>query len=219
MNRKIIPVVLSGVFASALVLGPVLGPDASLYAEAAKTPVSLLGLIDRKSVIHEVRPGDHLTRLSKKYRQTAALIKKANGLKSDILLPGQKLKIPAYTFNLVVDKSQNTLLLKGDEEVLKTYVVATGENNSTPVGVFKIADKLVNPAWYKAGAVVPFGSPENILGTRWLGLTKKSYGIHGTTEPEKLGRQVTAGCVRMRNEDVEELFDVVLPGTEVTIVD
>ena len=147
------------------------------------------------------------------------VVKKMNGLATDKLSIGQRLKIPSVKFNMVIDKSQNTLILKGGEEVLKTYVVSTGSNNSTPVGVFKVTDKLVNPTWYKSGAVVPFGSPENVLGTRWIGLTHKGYGIHGTTEPDKLGQQVTAGCVRMRNEEVEELFGFVIPGTEVTIVD
>ncbi len=174
---------------------------------------------DVHSALYEVKRGDNLTVISKRHNVTVDLIKKANNLPDDKLIPGMKLKIPAYKFSIVVDKSQNTLLLKGDEEVLKTYTVSTGENNSTPVGVFKITDKLVNPTWYKAGAAVPFGSPENVLGTRWLGLTQKGYGIHGTSEPEKLGRQVTAGCVRMKNEEVEELYSLVPYGTEVTIVD
>ena len=78
---------------------------------------------------------------------------------------------------------------------------------------------MVNPTWYKAGTAVPYGSPKNILGTRWMGITKPSYGIHGTTEPEKIGQQVTAGCVRMKNEEVEELYNFLPVGTEVTIVD
>ena len=97
--------------------------------------------------------------------------------------------------------------------------MATGKNNSTPVGVFKITDKLVNPTWYKAGAVIASGKPENELGSRWLGLTAEGYGIHGTINPDTLGQQVTAGCVRMKNEDVEELYSTLVPGTEVTIVD
>ncbi len=174
---------------------------------------------DAHSIVYEVKAKDNLTNISKKHNTTIDLIRKANNLPNDKLMPGMKLKIPNYKFSLVVDKSQNTLMLKGDEEVLKVYVVSTGVKNSTPVGVFKITDKLVNPTWYKAGAVVPYGSAENVLGTRWLGFTIKGYGIHGTTEPEKLGQQVTAGCVRMRNDEVEELFGIVPPGTEVTIVD
>jgi lipoprotein-anchoring transpeptidase ErfK/SrfK len=134
-------------------------------------------------------------------------------------MAGQKLKVPTYKMTLWIDKSDNTLTLKADNEVLKTYVVATGTNNSTPVGAFKITDKLENPTWYNSGAVVPPGSPENGLGTRWMGITAKGYGIHGTIEPEKLGQQVTAGCVRMKNEEVEELYSWIPPGTEVTIQD
>lgn len=198
------------------------GAGASPPSEAMEAPdfkQLLSKSSDTHSTVHEVQKGDNLTRLAKKYGMTAELIRKINGLPDDKLRIGQKIKIPTYKFNIVVDKSQNTLILKGDEEVLKTYVVATGENNSTPVGVFRITDRLVNPTWYKAGAVVPYGSKENVLGTRWLGLTKKGYGIHGTTEPEKLGTQCTAGCVRMRNDEVEELYAFLISGSEVTIVD
>ena len=110
--------------------------------------------------------------------------------------------------------------MKGDEEILKTYTVSTGTNNSTPVGVFKITNKLIHPIWYRSdGKVIPYGDPANLLGTRWMGLTKKGYGIHGTLEPEKLGQQVTDGCIRMKNEEVEELYGFLTPGTEITIVD
>ena len=242
MNKKIIFVFLLGVLASGFVFGIVvfatqrpparsfeqprstaaweLPSDAtSQAAETAAFHTLLSSQADVHSTIHEVKPGENLTLISKKYNTTADLLKKINNLSSDRLSPGMKLKVPAYRFSVVVDKSQNILILKGDEEVLKTYVVSTGSNDSTPAGVFKVTQKLVNPTWYKAGAVVPYGSPGNILGTRWLGISKKGYGIHGTTEPEKLGQQVTAGCIRMRNEDVEELYGFLPPGSEVTIVD
>ena len=137
----------------------------------------------------------------------------------DKIMPGRKIKVWNASFNVHIDKSQNVLILKTDEEVIKTYVVSTGSNNSTPVGNFKITTKLINPTWFKAGAVVPAGSSENILGSRWLGFDLVGYGIHGTTEPQNLGKQVTQGCVRMSNPDVEELYTIVPAGTEVTIVD
>ena len=174
---------------------------------------------DGHSVIYPVQTGDTLTSISKKHHLAVDLVKKINGLTDDKLTVGEKLKLPTYKLSLVVDKAQNRLILKGDEEVLKTYVVSTGSNNSSPVGVFKITDKLINPTWYKAGIVAPPGSPKNLLGTRWMGITKKGFGIHGTTEPEKLGQQVTAGCIRMKNEEVEELYGIVPPGTQVTIHD
>lgn len=67
--------------------------------------------------------------------------------------------------------------------------------------------------------MVPFGDPKNILGSRWMGISHPGYGIHGTTEPGSIGKNVTAGCVRLKNEDVEELYSIVPEGTEVVIVD
>ncbi len=174
---------------------------------------------DAHSLMVEIKPGDNLTKIAKKHGVTPEMIRRINNLQGDRIKPGKKLKVPTYKFSALVDKSLNTLVLKGDEEILKTYVVATGKDNSTPVGVFKITDKLVNPTWYKAGAVIASGKPENELGSRWLGLTAQGYGIHGTINPESLGQQITAGCVRMKNEDVEELYSTLVPGAEVTIVD
>ena len=174
-----------------------------------------------KSVLHDVVPGDSLGKLAKQYNTTKELIKKSNGFKSDVIRVGQKLRIWNAPFSVFVDKSQNVLVLKTGEETVKVYRVSTGANNITPVGTFKIATKLANPVWFKPGsAPIPPESPENVLGTRWMGFdTDPHYGIHGTTEPDKIGQQVTAGCVRMRNAEAEELFDILPAGTEVIIQD
>jgi lipoprotein-anchoring transpeptidase ErfK/SrfK len=113
----------------------------------------------------------------------------------------------------------NTLTLKANGEVLKVYSVGTGVEGSTPVGDFKIVNKLENPPWHHDGKVVPFGDPENILGTRWMGFDLKGYGIHGTSDPGSVGSQSSAGCVRLRNEEVEELYKIVPVGTMVTVVE
>lgn len=168
---------------------------------------------------YEIKPLDTLAKIAKDFNTTVELLKKSNNLSSDRINPGKKLKVWIGKFNVLVDKSQNTLVLKSDEEIIKTYNVATGLNNSTPVGAFKIVNKLVNPTWYKSGAVVPASSPENILGTRWLGFDIEGYGIHGTTEPLSIGKQATAGCVRMLNNEVEELYALLPAGTVVTVVD
>lgn len=174
-----------------------------------------------QTITHEIVPGDSLGKLAKQYNTTKELIKKRNGLQSDVIRVGNKLIIWNAPFNVHVKKSQNILTLKTGDEVIKIYHVSTGANNITPVGTFKIATKLVNPVWFKPGsAPVPPESPENVLGTRWMGFdTDTHYGIHGTTEPDKIGQQVTAGCVRMRNAEVEELFDLLPSGTQVTIED
>jgi len=172
-----------------------------------------------KSILYEIKPGDSLAKIAKEFKTTTELIIKSNNLKDDKILPGRKIKVWTAPLSIVVDKSQNTIILKTDEEIIKTYIVSTGINNSTPVGNFKIINKLTLPTWFKAGAVVAPNSPDNILGSRWLGFDLPGYGIHGTTDPQSLGKQVTQGCVRMSNSDIEELYAIVPIETEVTIVD
>lgn len=173
-----------------------------------------------ESVSYEIQKGDTLGKIAKKFSTTQDLILRANNLKNPNVMPlGRKIKVNNKAFSIVVDKSQNILTLKSEDRIVKTYRVSTGINNCTPVGNFKIINKIVDPPWYTAGSVIPPDSPKNILGSRWLGLSAQSYGIHGTTEPQSIGKQVTSGCVRMKNSDVEELFQIVPEGTEVVIVD
>ena len=177
-------------------------------------------IVTEFDAVHVVRSGDTLGKIAASSRTTVELIRRANGLKGDVIRPDQKLKVPKGTFSIVVDKSQSQLLLTENDQFVKSYRVATGKDDSpTPVGTFKVVNRIPEPVWYKQGAVVPPESPENILGTRWIGIDKKGYGIHGSVDPEAIGQRVTAGCVRMTNSDVEELFDIVPVGTEVTIVD
>lgn len=171
------------------------------------------------SALYEIKPGDSLVKIARQFNTTPELISKSNGLSNDKIFPGRKIKVWTAPFSILVDKSQNTLTVKSNEEITKTYIVSTGANNSTPVGTFKIVNKLPNPTWFKAGVVVPPDSPENILGSRWLGFDLAGYGIHGTTDPQSLGKQVTKGCVRLSNLEVEELYSFIPIGTEVTIVD
>ncbi|MBI2094445.1 MAG: L,D-transpeptidase family protein [Candidatus Omnitrophica bacterium] len=200
-------------------------PDSPLAARTqarlGQTNITLLfsPIVTEMDATHEVKPGDTLGKIANMNKTTVEFLKRANNLKSDVIRPNQRLKVPKGRFNIVVDKSLNQLLLTQENQFVKIYPVATGKENSTPVGTFKIVTRIPNPVWYKQGAVVPPESPENILGTRWLGIEKEGYGIHGSVDPDAIGQQVTAGCVRMNNSDVEELFDIVAVGTEVTIVD
>ena len=172
------------------------------------------------SFTYEIQKGDTLTKIAKKFNTTTELILKANGLKDANVRIGKKLKISKAKFSVVVDKSQNILTLKSDQEIVKTYKVSTGKNSCTPVGTFKVTNKLIDPPWYpSAGGMIPAKDPKNVLGSRWIGLSKQGYGIHGTIEPESIGKSVTEGCVRMKNAEVEELYSIIPIGTEVVILD
>ncbi|MBI4399016.1 MAG: L,D-transpeptidase family protein [Candidatus Omnitrophica bacterium] len=172
------------------------------------------------TAIYQVRSGDSLYVIARKHKTSVRLIQTINGLKSDLIHPGQKLKVLQGNFSISIDKTNNQMRIYLGEKFFKRYAVATGATaDLTPAGTFTIVNKLENPTWYKTGVkpIAP-GDPDNQLGTRWLGFSKTGFGIHGTTQPESIGQHATSGCVRMLNQDVEELYDLIPEGTTVTVV-
>ena len=170
------------------------------------------------SQIYQVSPGETLSSIATKFNTTVELLKKGNQLSSDLIRPGLKMKVPAVRYSLLVDKSQNILTLKSDEEIVKTYIISSGSSiHPTPVGKFTIATKLTDPSWRGISSE----DPKNILGSRWMGFEApyRQYGIHGTVDPESIGKKITRGCIRMCNSDIEELYIIVPIGTEVTIIE
>ena len=120
--------------------------------------------------------------------------------------------------HIIVNVPSRTLDYYKKNQLIKTYSVAIGKPSTpTPLGNFQIDQKEVNPWWYppRRKVVVPSG-PSNPLGYRWMGFAPL-YGIHGTNTPWEVGGSVSNGCVRMFEEDVEELFELVTYGTGVQI--
>lgn len=127
----------------------------------------------------------------------------------------------ADTTKIIIIRSANTLCLYVNDSMVKTYKIAVGKKATpTPVGNFRIVNKIVNPGWYPQGKdPIPAGVASNPVGTRWLGLSEKGYGIHGTNKPSSIGKMASKGCIRMKNKDVEELFALVTIGTPVEIIE
>jgi hypothetical protein len=101
--------------------------------------------------------------------------------------------------------------------VIATFQVAVGAKVSpSPTGEFTIVSRVTNPTYYHRGTVIPAGK-DNPVGTRWVGLTLKGYGIHGTNAPGSIGRAASHGCIRLRNRDVERLFTMLRIGDRVQI--
>ncbi len=118
---------------------------------------------------------------------------------------------------LLVSIPDRKLAVIDDGVVLATFRVAVGADVSpSPTGDFEIVSRLSNPTYYHPGNVIP-GSKDNPLGTRWLGLNLKGYGIHGTNMPHSIGRAASHGCIRLRNGDAERLFELVQVGDVVQI--
>lgn len=105
---------------------------------------------------------------------------------------------------VVISLSERRLYFYQGNRMIRNYPVAIGkESTPTPTGQFSITHKLKNP-----------GGP---FGTRWMSF-KPHYGIHGTNQPGLIGKRVSLGCVRMFNQDVEELYNMVGIGTKVEII-
>lgn len=170
---------------------------------------------------YTIKQGDNLQNIAGKNNMTPQLLARANGIK-DIryLSVDQDIIIPKIKLKLKIDLSDRSLMLINNDKRVKKYLIAVGADNSkTPTGKFIINQKLVNPTWYFEGRVYQPNTPENRLGTRWMGISAKGYGIHGTNDSNVVGSAMTNGCIRLFNEDVEELYDILLEGTEVEIVE
>lgn len=107
---------------------------------------------------------------------------------------------------IVVDKKTHQLAVVSGDQIIRQYSVGLG-GERTPEGKFKITEKVVNPN----------GRSDGTFGSRGMTLSHTLYAIHGTNEPDSIGKDESLGCIRMKKEDVEELFDLVPMGTEVWI--
>jgi len=118
---------------------------------------------------------------------------------------------------LVVSIPDRKLAVIEDGHMVRIFETAVGAANSpSPAGNYTIVQRIPDPTWYSKGKIVPPGK-NNPLGTRWLGLSVKGYGIHGTNHPTSIGHAASHGCIRMRNHDVEQLFAMVAVGDAVEL--
>ncbi|MGI6129273.1 MAG: peptidoglycan-binding protein [bacterium] len=120
--------------------------------------------------------------------------------------PVTSTKPPTGIISVLVDIDAQTLVVYSDGIPFKLYPVAIGKPESpTPIGEWVITEKIAG--WHGA------------TGVRWMRLSNPwgSYGIHGTNNPGSIGYRASAGCIRMFNHDVSELYDWVSIGTLVVL--
>jgi lipoprotein-anchoring transpeptidase ErfK/SrfK len=124
---------------------------------------------------------------------------------------------PARQRQIVISIADRKLALMEYGQVLKTYPIAVGTRRTpSPDGDFVIVNHAKDPVYRHGDKEVPPGD-DNPLGSRWMGLSLKGYGIHGTNVQSSVGKAVSHGCFRMRKQDVEELYTMVQVGDTVTV--
>jgi lipoprotein-anchoring transpeptidase ErfK/SrfK len=118
---------------------------------------------------------------------------------------------------IVISIADRQLAVVDNGQVLKTYPIAVGTRRTpSPDGDFVIINHAKDPT-YRHGDKEMAPGKDNPLGSRWMGLSLKGYGIHGTNVQSSIGKAASHGCFRMRKQDVEELYTLVQVGDTVTV--
>jgi lipoprotein-anchoring transpeptidase ErfK/SrfK len=163
-----------------------------------------------EKVEYTIARGDSISKIASKFGSTVELVQRSNNVRGSLIRVGDRMRVFNGTFEVRINKTANDLVLQMNGRFFKRYRVGTGEFGTTPAGRYIIVDRIEQPPWWKDGKVIPFGHPDNLLGTHYLKLDVPGYGIHGTWEPDSIGFQSSAGCIRLLNDEIEELF-VLLP--------
>lgn len=176
--------------------------------------------------IYTMQAGDKLAHVSRRYDIPYDIILRLNGISDAAKLRlGQKLKIPRGPFHAKISKSQYRLDLYLQDVYVRSFAIGLGKNDGTPTGTWRVRDRQPNPTYYPSESapdkrVIAADDPANPLGEYWIALEgvsgeavgKKGFGIHGTIEPQSIGKSESLGCIRMLNEDVAWVFASLQPG-------
>jgi len=175
-----------------------------------------------------VRPNDSLSLIRQELARQQPNLLVCDGLLRVVnnvgkyIHPGDTLRIPTEAPNVVVDLDARLAVYRHGSEAVMAWEVGIGkEGHATPPGIYTVGIKQRDPTHWIAGGEVPFGHPDNPLGTRWIEWVQDErgthLGFHGTKEPDGVGGRVSLGCIRMRNDDVEQLYDLLPVGARIEV--
>ncbi|MBV8781474.1 MAG: L,D-transpeptidase family protein [Phycisphaerae bacterium] len=191
---------------------------------------------DEYGGVHMVRPGEQLKRIADTFDIPWQFLGSINNLTDPRKMKsGVAIKVIKGPFTVIVTKSKfNMDLYLGSTPgqpgslYIRSYPVGLGKEDSTPTGTWMVGTKAKDPVYYspRGEGVMAADDPKNPLGHRWISIVgmdgkalgAQSYGIHGTIDPESIGKQASMGCIRMHNEDVAVLFDLLAEGKSIVIV-
>jgi LysM repeat protein len=171
-------------------------------------------------VNYVVQPGDSYDRIAKRHKISTNLLYDLNNRPRDkaMLHPNDNLKVTKGEPKLVVRKRDFTASLYFGDYLVRQYVIAHGRNNNTPVGTTTISNMAIDPEKSSRGP----NDPVNEMKLRWIGLetfadNRSGFGFHGTQYPESIPGMTSAGCIRMKDADVLEIYDIVRIGNKVEV--
>ncbi|MCC7192704.1 MAG: L,D-transpeptidase family protein [Phycisphaeraceae bacterium] len=179
--------------------------------------------------LYTVEAGDRLIRIANEYKVPYRFIEQINGIEAPKLRAGQRIKIIQGPFHAVIHKRDFRMDLfltgaDGKKVYVRSFAVGLGEQNSTPEGAFVIkpGGKVQGGGWTnpRTGESFAPGDPKNPIGKYWLALqgadtrtqAVRGYGIHGTIQPESIGQQMSMGCIRLNDPDIEQVYSMLFEG-------
>lgn len=165
---------------------------------------------------YTVQPGDMLQNIARDYKVSWEYLAKLNRTDPNRIRAGQSLKVIRGPFHAVVDLSRYELTVHAHGYFVASFPIGIGRDSSTPVGSFKVTDKVADPVYYGPDRTIAADDPTNPLGEHWIAIGD-GYGIHGTIDPNSIGRAESRGCIRLRDHDIADLYDLLTPGSEVVI--
>lgn len=164
-----------------------------------------------------IQPGDQLRKIAGKYGLSWEYLADLNKTDPKRIREGQKLKVLKGPFAAIVTLHDFSLTIHLQGYYVKRYQVGIGKDGSSPIGKFVVLDKIENPQYTDPdGKVFEGDDPANPLGERWIDLGD-SYGIHGTIDPESIGKAESRGCIRLNDADIIKVYDFLVKNSVVEI--
>ena len=186
---------------------------------------------------YAVQSGERLATIAAKNGVTWEFLARINGIEPTAASArASTIKVIKGPFHAVVNKGLFRMDIylgsPGDAGAMyvTSYPVGLGKDGSTPSGTWQIeaGNKIRHPKYYspRGEGVIDADDPKNPLGGYWIGLVgldgqavgKNSYGVHGTIDPSSIGKQESMGCIRLRNEDIAVVFDLLVEGKSKVVV-
>lgn len=176
--------------------------------------------------LYQVKPGEVLEKIGRKYKVPFELLMRINGIKRpELLRAGQKIKVIKGPFHVKIYRSTFTMdLYLGNQLFIKSYRIGLGtKETETPTGRWRVKSggKLVQPPWYdeETGKTYTAKDAKYPLGSRWIaieGLDERikqriGFAIHGTKDADSIGTRSSRGCIRLFNGDVIEVYELLVP--------
>lgn len=165
---------------------------------------------------HVVQAGDRLQNIAKDYDVSWEYLAKLNRTDANKIRPGQKLKVIRGPFAAVVDLSDREMTIHSHGHFVARFEIGIGKDSPAPTGTHQVIEKQRDPTYHGPEGVVANDDPQNPLGEYWLDLGD-SYGIHGTIDDAAIGQSESQGCIRMKNRDIADVYDLLTQDSEVLI--